>query len=376
LPQTLVADADTHGLGATLAVRGDALVAGANQSESVLFFVRVAGTWVERGRDQNPVADANLGDEVASDGATFVVGGRRTAFGVGVLAFYVPSNTPPNRTGPPGAPTGFDASVSGNLVTFSWAAPTTGAPPTSYTLVARTTGGALLTTLSVGAGSSYAVTAPNGIYAVSIRAANTSGSGPESAPVTVTVPAAVAAPGAPVNLAASVAGDTVSFTWAAPASGGSPAGYTLLAGLTPGFSVAVAALPLGPMPRTATVPSVPAGIYYVRLVAQNAGGTSPASNEVVVTVAGLTAPGTPTLNPATVSGGTVGLSWVAGGGGPASSYVLTATSPAGAVLATVPIAGTSASFTGVPSGTYLVRIVASNAAGSSAPSNTVTVVVP
>jgi hypothetical protein len=56
--------------------------------------------------------------------------------------------------------------------------------------------------------------------------------------------------------------------------------------------------------------------------------------------------------------------------------VLTATNPSGTVLATVPFTGTSATFSGVPNGTYLVSIVAVNSVGSSPPSNTITIVVP
>ncbi len=376
LQQTLLADASTHGLGASVALSDNAIVAGADDSQTAHFYARDGGSWVERGRDQNPVPNANLGDAVATDGATFMVGGTGDSFGVGVLAVYVPSNTPPNPTGPPGAPTGFSANVSGNLVAFSWTPPSTGAPPTGYTLIARAPGGALLTTLAVGTTPAFSVTAPNGTYVVTVRASNTSGTGPESAPVTVTVPVTAPPPGPPSGLAVSVAGTTATFTWNAPASGGAPTGYVLLAGMTPGFTSPIATLPLAVNPRTTAVGGVPPGTYYVRLVAQNGGGTSAASNEVQVVVAGPTAPGAPVLNPAVVTGHTVNLSWSAGAGGTPTSFVLTATTPGGGVLATVPPAATSASFPNIPSGTYLVRLVAVNTVGTSPASNTITVVVP
>jgi hypothetical protein len=50
-------------------------------------------------------------------------------------------------------------------------------------------------------------------------------------------------------------------------------------------------------------------------------------------------------------------------------------SPASAVIATLPVAGTSVSV-GAPPGTYFVTVVAMNGVGSSAESNHVTVVVP
>jgi len=51
------------------------------------------------------------------------------------------------------------------------------------------------------------------------------------------------------------------------------------------------------------------GVYYVRLVAFNAGGTSPASNEAVLTVVAPSAPVAPTLNAPSVSSNTVSFSW-------------------------------------------------------------------
>jgi predicted phage tail protein len=83
------------------------------------------------------------------------------------------------------------------------------------------------------------------------------------------------------------------------------------------------------------------------------------------------------LNPAVVSAGTVSLSWVPGSGGAPTSYVLTAAASAsGVAIATVPVTGTSATFTQVPPGTYYLRLAAVNAVGTGPPSNEITVVVP
>jgi hypothetical protein len=43
--------------------------------------------------------------------------------------------------GPPGAPSNFGATVSGNIVSLAWSAPTTGAVPTDYTLLGRLSAG-------------------------------------------------------------------------------------------------------------------------------------------------------------------------------------------------------------------------------------------
>ncbi|MEZ5287932.1 MAG: fibronectin type III domain-containing protein [Vicinamibacterales bacterium] len=173
-----------------------------------------------------------------------------------------------------------------------------------------------------------------------------------------------------------MAGTTATFTWASPSSGAPLTGYQLLAGTTPGFSTPIAVLPLSPSATSVAVPAVPPGTYFVRLVAQNAGGTGAPSNEVTVVVAAPMAPGAPTLA-ASAAGSTVMVSWTAGGGGaPAGFTLAAATSPGGPPIVTIALAGSNAVFTAVPSGTYYLRMTAANAAGTSAPSNEVTVVVP
>ena len=283
---------------------------------------------------------------------------------------------PPN-TGPPGAPTNVVATASGNNLSLTWGAPATGATPTGYTLLARTVAGAPpVATLPLGTAGSFAATAPNGTFILSLSATNAAGTGPESPGTTVSFPAAVAPPASPTGLGVSVTGSTASFSWTAPASGGAVAGYVLQAGTAPGFTTPFASLPLPASPTSLAVPGVPVGAYYVRLVAQNAGGTSSPSNEVTLTVAGASAPGAPTLS-ASASGRTVNVSWTAGSGGAPTGYTLSAsTTPGGAPIATVPVSGTAASFPNVPSGTYYLRLTASNGAGTSPASNQVTVTVP
>ena len=48
----------------------------------------------------------------------------------------------------------------------------------------------------------------------------------------------------------------------------------------------VAAFDTGSAATTLTAPNVPAGTYFVRVRARTAGGTSPPSNEIIVTVRG------------------------------------------------------------------------------------------
>lgn len=277
----------------------------------------------------------------------------------------------------PGTPTNLQATVSGNTLGLSWAAPSTGGTPTGYTLVARTApGGAVLVAIPLGNVTSFGANGPNGVYVLSIVASNASGAGPESSPVTVTLPTVPAPPGAPTALVASASGNTATFTWNPPSSGGAVANYLLAAGVTPGFAVPLASLPLTGSSTGTVVPGVPAGTYYIRVVAQNAGGTSAPTNEAVLTVAGPAAPGAPTMSQPTGSGNTLNLAWTPGGGGVPTSYVLTALTTGGAVIASVPLAGTTASFANVPNGTYVLQVAAVNGVGTSPASNQVTVTLP
>lgn len=379
LTQTVLRDAGTFQLGDTTAVFGDAVVIGATGTGStpkVLMFARTGNTWTERLRDSSPLAGSAYGGTAATDGATIVVGGTRTNTLAGVLAFYVPDAG--QASGPPGPPTALQSSVSGTTLSLSWTPPATGGAPTGYTLIARTApGGPVLVALPLGNVTSFSVAAPNGTFVLSVAASNASGTGAESASVTVTVPQVVTAPGAPSGLAVSVAGSGATFTWSAPSSGGGPTGYTLVAGVTPGFAAPIASLPLPVAPTSLGIAGIPPGTYYVRLVASNSGGTGPASNEVSFTIAAPAPPAAPVLQTPQVVGSTVTLTWVAGVGAAPASYTLTAAmTPGGPPLVTVPLAGTSVTFGGVPSGTYYLRLTASNAAGTSGPSNQVTLVVP
>lgn len=376
-------DAAANDIFGVVAIEGDTAVVSAQGDESsrgsAYLFDRSGGTWTFRQKVEPP-SGASLeyfGAGVAISGTALLIGAPSTSASARpgrVIAYSMPGA----QTGAPGAPTSFQASASGNTVNMSWGAPTSGGVPTGYTVVARTTpGGPVLVTLPVGNLLHVGVAAPDGTFVVSVVATNAAGTGPESAGATVVVPQDVPSPGAPSGLAASVAGTTAVFTWSAPASGGAPTGYTLVAGTSPGFATPLVSMPLPASPRSATVSSIPPGTYYVRIVAQNAGGASAASNEVPVTVAGATTPGAPTLNVPTVSGNSVTVSWSPGAGGAPTSYTLTATAtPGGVPIATVPLTGVSAGFTGVPSGTYYLQLTASNGAGTSAPSNQVTVVVP
>jgi hypothetical protein len=179
---------------------------------------------------------------------------------------------------------------------------------------------------------------------------------------------------APINLAATVAGTTVTLVWTAPA--GAVAAYIVEAGSSSGLAN-LASFSTGNAQTTLVAQGVPPGTYYVRLRAVDpAGAAGPASNEVVLSVGGCVAPGPPAgLTVIANSGGTVSLGWTAGSG--AASYVIEAGSaPSLSNLTTADI-GAATAFTAnaVGPGTYYVRVRARSACGTSAPSNEIALVV-
>jgi hypothetical protein len=193
--------------------------------------------------------------------------------------------------------------------------------------------------------------------------------------------AGAAAPAAPGSLTAKVTGSAVTLVWTAPSSGDAVLSYVLEAGSTSG-AVNLANIATNGTATTLLATGVGAGTYFVRVRAQNAGGVSPASNEVVVVVSagGCTAaPGAPGALSGAVSGGTVTLTWNAPTSGCAqTSYVLQAGSASG--LSNLANSNTGSTATvyvasGVGAGTYFVRVASANGSGQSGPSNEITVTV-
>lgn len=185
--------------------------------------------------------------------------------------------------------------------------------------------------------------------------------------------------GGPTNLTASSAGSSVTLSWTAPLSG-SVTSYLIEAGSAPGLSD-LASASTGSTATSFSTTGVASGTYYVRVKAITGTATSGPSNEVMLTVGSGSCTGAPTPPAgltASIVGSTVTLSWNASGGSP-QSYRLEAGSSSGlSNLAQVDLGQPATSFTasGVGSGTYYVRVRATNACGISAPSGEVLVVVP
>ncbi len=368
----LFATVPTQGdlFGSQVALSGDTLVVTTNPlnaAGTVSLFARTGDAWTER--QQIPDGVSANENSIGFDGTSLAVGVPGTS---GPGSYVRVFASAPQI---PGAPQNFAVAGAGNTVQFTWDAPAQGGPPTDYRLRARV-GGQVVYEGSVGTARFFRTSAPNGSYAVTVLATNAVGAGAESNSVTVSVPMAAAAPGAPTGLSATVAGTTATLTWAPP-SASVVDGYVVLAGATPGFTTPIASLTTAASPLV--VPGVPAGTYHVRVVAQNAAGFSGASNEITLAVAPPSPPAAPVLNAPVTSGASVTLSWApgAGGGAPASYELHVAAASGGpAILAPVTLSGTAQTFGPVPAGTYYLRLRATNTAGTSAYSNEVVLTVP
>jgi hypothetical protein len=178
---------------------------------------------------------------------------------------------------------------------------------------------------------------------------------------------------APLNLrASSIAGNLVTFRWDVSPIGPRPTSFVVEGGVAPGQVLASLGTG-GPFP-VYTV-SVPTGAFHVRVHAITASERSGPSNEIQIFVNTPTPPSAPANLLALVNGSSLALTWRPTFlGGAATAHVLNV---AGSVTASLPLSeATSVTFGGVPGGTYTLSVSASNASGTSAASNAVTVTVP
>jgi hypothetical protein len=181
----------------------------------------------------------------------------------------------------PGAPTLF-VTASGNSVHAVWATGA-GGTPTSYVVYVGTSPGASdFLAQDVGLVTSGTGVLPNGTYYVRVAAINAQGSA-TSDEVTLLVGVNVAAPGPPSRLSLSVTGSTVSLSWASPETGGPVSSYVIEAGSSPGASN-LARMDSGTTATTFSAGGVSPGVYFVRVRARGAGGTSGPSNEAIAAV--------------------------------------------------------------------------------------------
>ncbi|MGE0460463.1 MAG: S8 family serine peptidase [Vicinamibacterales bacterium] len=180
-------------------------------------------------------------------------------------------------------------------------------------------------------------------------------------------------PGPPGTPAVLGGGNFVSLSWPAPVSGGTPAGYTVRARLTPGGPI-VASVPVG---ETLSLDlTAPNGTFIVSVQASNAAGTGPESPSQTLTVPIIPAPpGPPSGLAAVVAGSSVHLFWTppTTGGEPVGYLIVAALTPGGTPVAGLTFEAPSwwTTIPGVPPGTYYLRLAAFNLGGVSSLSNEV-----
>lgn len=271
---------------------------------------------------------------------------------------------------PPPAPQNFQASAQGNTVFVSWGPPPGGAA--SYQIQVSNSPGfeTLLHSLNVPQAGQYNGNLPSGTYYIRLYARSAAGAWSSPSPTVRVDVALPTAPGAPTLVATQVSANPVTVNWS-PGPGGAPAAYTIHAGTSPGASNLLVA-PMGL--ATGVTAVAPVGVpLYVRVVASNGAGQA-VSNEISFVLA---PPNPPTLNPAVVTGNAVALSWTPPTGGVPASYTILARYPSSAaIIARLPVAGTTVTVNAVPPGIYVVTMVSHNGQGTSAESAPITVTVP
>ncbi len=202
----------------------------------------------------------------------------------------------------------------GPNVSFTWTAVPTAS---SYVLWAGVAPGQYSLSLNLGNTTNYEAAAPAvGTYYVRVDAVTSGGTLPSNE-VTVQIQSMFVPPTAPTDLQAYLNGRHVTFAWTPGVGGGAPTAFYLEAGTTAG-GAEFGRFPVGGASQV-NIPNVAPGPYFVRVLAYNNGGFSPASNEVEFT---MTAEGVCTPPPAQtftprVFGNFVQLTWpgIAGAAG-------------------------------------------------------------
>jgi hypothetical protein len=168
-----------------------------------------------------------------------------------------------------------------------------------------------------------------------------------------------------------IIGNAVTFRWSIPGFGPAPTNFVIEGGTAPGQ--VQAGLATGSV-ATFTA-EVPAGAFYVRVHALSGEVRSTASNEIRIFVNVPIAPSAPAHLLGLVNGSMLSLVWTNSyAGGEPTSLVLDVT---GTVTTSLPLnLQDSFSLADVPPGTYTVALRAQNAAGSSPPTNAVTLTFP
>jgi hypothetical protein len=213
------------------------------------------------------------------------------------------------------------------------------------------------------------VTGATGTGGVTLTAAD--GVATATRTVQLSVAATLGAPDPPTTMTATVSGASLQLSWTPATTGAAATGFAVAVGTAPGATT----LPVQTTAATSIAIAVPSsGTYYARVQAMNAAGSSIASPEAeaIVSLTGG-APGRTPRPRAWTSGRALFMEWdPPSGGDPVTGYVLEAGSAPGlANLAVLPLSAVRSFSTGVPVGTFWLRVRAVNAAGTGDPSEDV-----
>jgi len=240
--------------------------------------------------------------------------------------------TPVAPSGVPGAPTGVTATAGDTTATVSWTAPaSTGATAITSYVVTASPGGRTATV----AGSARQATVTgltNGTaHTFTVRAVNSHGTGPASAPSAAVTPAGV--PGAPTNLRLTPGDRRVTVTWTAANANGSPITSSTVTASPGGRTATVSGAG-----TSATVTGLTNGTSYTFTVrSTNARGTGPASGTSSAVRPGAT-DAVRRLAGASRIGTAIALSQDRWTGGEATAVVLTRSDGFADALAGAPLA--------------------------------------
>ncbi|MDR3661459.1 MAG: fibronectin type III domain-containing protein, partial [Mycobacterium sp.] len=213
------------------------------------------------------------------------------------------------------------ASTSGSLA-FTWSPPTTGGAASSYVVQYRVSGTPTWTPVSANPVSpSITLTglSPATSYDVEVGASNSGGTSSYVQLLGVSTSTTLTVPGSPLALATgAVTTSSVSLTWTAAGSGGTPTGYMVEYSLD-GGSTWSQPVSFGSATSCTVTGLSAATTYAFRVAATNAAGSSPyvptSAFPTAMTAAVSTAPGLPTaLTFTAVSSSSMTVQWTAPSG--------------------------------------------------------------
>jgi hypothetical protein len=324
------------------------------------------GTVTVNGGGGNDVLNYNAegrvvtGDTTVPDGSIASPGVQSVIF-TQIAAVNVTTMQPPTNL--------YVSALSGNLVTFRFNAPALGPAATGFVLEGGVVPGQVLASLATGSDAPiFTVVAPTGSFFVRMRATSGTETSIPSNEIQVHINVPVT-PSAPDMFSSVANGNNLVLAWRNTFAGGQPTGLILDVS-----GAATAQIPLG-VSEVLAVTGVPNGTYIVRLAEVNAGGVSPASDSLSVTIPAvcLGAPEVPSNVLGYRIGNTVAVVWDPPATGTAAqSYVVNVS---GSFVGSFPTTARSVSGQ-AGAGSYTVSVVAVNQCGSSPASAPQTIVVP